>query len=1394
MFRFLKWSAWILGAFVVLLVAAVLAVQVFLSSDEVVRIVEREGRKLLGRKVSIERLELGLFKITASGVAVEGAGGKGEEAEAGGRPFIRLAEVDVLWNPSALLYRRVSVVQLTVRGGSFRVRRDARGKFDFRDVIEHLRRPAKNAEGSRAGGLKIPFLTPASAEAAPDAAGGGVGLGFGFVIHELDLYDVAGEVRFAAGDAAPAFAASCSLAHVEVDRIAPGEPLDVFVDGRCRRPGGPPLIRLKGDARADLGSLRYRASLDVPLLDASFMDALSPGGENYRLRSGTLAGSAKLAYAAGEPLAWEADLRGRAIRADFRANPGGKWRALRLPALKLKAKGRYAPTGGSAHVESLLFETPLANVRLTKPSFWSVAGKDEIHVEARVKDMAGVGGWVSAIAGFSLPWLKKGAAAEVTISAARDRRKTAGAVRAEAAARFDPVGLAAFLPFFSLDNRVTDVRGSAGGKARVVFVSGETERWDVDLQARSASARVRMNERKPWRDLRFEALALRSKGSFDERDGSARIDALEIELPFAAARLDKPARWNVSGRDEAALSVDVGDLASVADLLARLGLASLEGFPGGTRARLTAALSRNRKETSGFRAEADARFAALPIVPFVRLTPLPASVKKPAGRVSGALRVSLSPAGAVRWDADLAGKKIGAIAGKAPDGKPRAVSLDSAVLRTTGVRLPADGSFRVGRFELELPFARARLNRAATWGGKAGDAFSLTLDVTDSGAASRWLERLAAFPVPLAPGGEKMKILLSGKRGGKNGRGFSYEASASFDALRVAPLLELARLSPAPYRLAGEVAGKAALAYAPGRRIAWDLDLESGDLRAGAPASPARERRGARAGKVSLKTAGSYDLRSRSARLRSFDLSAPFGRVRMPKPARWNVKGRDAARLRWRVSSLGEAARLAGAVFGEPFSKLSAAGGADGWFAFWRNRKKMKAPAVGFSAAVKLRSLAHADYPNLRLAGEASGRMSGGVLKIRAPELRLSDAGRPGAPPDVVLRGLSASLGRAPLMRGELRAAGVQAKSLKVRYLHDAERRSNFASLFRRRKEKRSSGTGGGEEAGGGETGKAAPGVRRAAAPPPSGAGAARVRRAPGGAEREAGGPPLPVINVKKFEIQKLALHFEDRLEKDKPPIVWKIPDARVVVTNFDTRMAPNLRETRLALKTLGGETPSVSAKASLNPARMPPDVEGTFSLSGFDLREISSYARGVEGDSVGAALMRGTRITRGRLDFRTAYSLRDGQLDLKGRAKIVGLRLKPDGENPLSGIAMKIIERTALRPLKKKGDALSLDVSVSGRVDDPDFHLLDAVVEPVFANLFEQVASLGSDVTSALDEILGMAIEGVRKVLPGAKRGEDAGKEAAPRRGPFGTIGKGIGDVLEGLFGDGKKPGEKSE
>ena len=116
MYRFLKWLVWIAGICFVLIIVVIVAVQIFLSSDEIIRIAEREGRKILGRKVSIERLELGLFKIEASGIVIDG------QAEKSGvksnKPFVRFDDVEILLNPSTLIYKRISILQLNVKSVS----------------------------------------------------------------------------------------------------------------------------------------------------------------------------------------------------------------------------------------------------------------------------------------------------------------------------------------------------------------------------------------------------------------------------------------------------------------------------------------------------------------------------------------------------------------------------------------------------------------------------------------------------------------------------------------------------------------------------------------------------------------------------------------------------------------------------------------------------------------------------------------------------------------------------------------------------------------------------------------------------------------------------------------------------------------------------------------------------------------------------------------------------------------------------------------------------------------------------------------------------------------------------------------------------------------------------
>ncbi len=205
----------------------------------------------------------------------------------------------------------------------------------------------------------------------------------------------------------------------------------------------------------------------------------------------------------------------------------------------------------------------------------------------------------------------------------------------------------------------------------------------------------------------------------------------------------------------------------------------------------------------------------------------------------------------------------------------------------------------------------------------------------------------------------------------------------------------------------------------------------------------------------------------------------------------------------------------------------------------------------------------------------------------------------------------------------------------------------------------------------------------------------------------------------------RLGFHFQDFVAANKPPVVLKVPDARLSITNLDTLMAPNLRETRLEFRTLG-ESPSLLAKANLNPGLAPLDVDGFFNLSRFDLRKISPYVRDIQGEGASALLMRGTEIKKGMLDFKSTYSLRKSQLELEGKAKIAGLRLEPDETFPLANLVVKLLRASVFRLFERPDDTISLNLRVSGRLDDPEFHFLDAIVEPMFVELVREGSKLG--------------------------------------------------------------------
>ena len=1367
MYRFLRWVVWIAGVFFVFIILAIIAVQIFLSSDEIIRIAEREGQKILGRTISIERLNLGLFKIQASGIVID------EEKEKSGtksKPFVRFNDVEVYLNPSTLIYKRISILQLTIKGVSTHVHRDADGRFNFQDIIDNLNRGTSKAASTSEENT---FSFIKSAEAAESVPQGSES-GFSFIIHELDLYDAKTKLRFDASDTAPAFDGSCSFAHIEVDKITQGKPLDVFLDGKCRRPDGRRLIELKGNARVDMKGPSYRASFEMPLFDSSFLPAVAPTIPGYRFRKGIFAGNLKFGYVAEKPVTWDIDLNGQNILADFQLNQRAKWRKVALPGLKLKTKGRFNLFDGSAHIETLFVETPFLNAKLTKPIFWNVSAKDEVHVEANIRDMGEMGSWVSRITDIPLPELKEGATAQILVSAKRIRKIQDDFVHVEIKSRFGPVDLARFGEFIPPVDNLSKIKGKVSGKARVVFISGDRVEWDVALEAQDFGASVRMEQKKRWEVLELGRAILHSRGNFDMKNESARINALKIKLPFATAKLERPAKWNVNGNDEAAFSLDVNDFSSATDLLERLGFVSHGDVSMNAKILFNATVSRNRKTSPAFRIDTKAHFDSLPIAPIVDLLPLPGYVQTVTGRVSGKLQVSSAPNGVVRWNADIAGKKVNLGIKAISNEKWREISLESMGLQSNGFYLASKGSSEIQTLNLRLPFARAYLNRTALWNQIGKDEFSLTLEVMDLSVAEVWLGRLMEHSIKWGPKKKKLKILLSGTRNRRDELGFTYKGSAVFDPVHISPWVKFLNISPAFRNLAGEIAGKIEFLYMPGKKIGWVLNITSEDLGGEFLALMSQQWRPMRTGKFRIETVGSYDLQNQSGRLRSLKLNMAFGHILIPRSVDWNVNGMDSIRFQWTVSSLEDAARLARSILGEPASKFLVAGGADGLVEISRSRKKTQSISTKWSFAANLSALAHVAYPNLNLTGSVLGQGDDDVINIRIPTLKTINFSKPNSEPDVILRDLSASLNRSSILRGEIRSPSVRINKLNVRYVRHEKGKTNFGSLFKAAKagEKRTRRVR--------SRGKTAPADKRTAS---------SKRRKTG--EKEYGSL-FPAIKIAKFEVARLGFHFQDFIAANKPPVVLKVPDARLSITNLDTLMAPNLRETRLEFRTLG-ESPSLLAKANLNPGLAPPDVDGFFNLSRFDLRKISPYVRDIQGESASALLMRGTEIKKGMLDFKSTYSLRKSQLELEGKAKIAGLRLEPDETFPLANLVVKLLRASVFRLFERPDDTISLNLRVSGRLDDPEFHFLDAIVEPMFVGLFEQAQNLGGNLKDIVTGILGTAIEGVQKIVPapkssGAPPGKGTRKEPDGKGNQLEQLGKKLEKTLQkglrGLFG----------
>jgi len=136
--------------------------------------------------------------------------------------------------------------------------------------------------------------------------------------------------------------------------------------------------------------------------------------------------------------------------------------------------------------------------------------------------------------------------------------------------------------------------------------------------------------------------------------------------------------------------------------------------------------------------------------------------------------------------------------------------------------------------------------------------------------------------------------------------------------------------------------------------------------------------------------------------------------------------------------------------------------------------------------------------------------------------------------------------------------------------------------------------------------------------------------------------------------------------------------------------------------------------------------------------------------------------IRSGRFDLDLQSEVRDARLNAPGRITLVGLELAP-ADGPFDTF-LGVSRSAVLTAMKENGDKLTLDFTLAGDIDDPEFSLNEA---------------LGTQIAYSLAETLGVSLGGLVKGVGtlGLKGGEALGEAA-----------KGAGGALLDLLEQEKK------
>jgi hypothetical protein len=1277
------------------------------------------------------------------GLFVTEVSGLTVEGKDGKEPLLRIRKIKALLNPAAILYKKISILSLDIEGIKIRASRDAAGRLSFQDLLDRL-----NPSAARDRAATGPSN---GAESKSE---------YDFVIRDLDISGLSVRFESAASGGIPAFRANCDFATIEIDKVRLKQPIPVEVAGKCSEPGA---VEISLDAKLDLDAGRYELAFTFQPFDVMPFVRLAPPAGRVRLTSGTLGGKIKISAEPGKGVSWDSDLTAENIAARLLLPGKGDWRRKELSRVRLKSTGNYNVAENSARISGLEAELPFLKLRLNQEALWNSEGRDRLDFDLNVENFGLAAKWFASIWGFSLKIAKDGGHAVLSLSANRIRDKVDG-LNVSASVKFGPIDVAPYMALVPQGN-LRRLRGRLGGSLEASYAASGATRWKADLRGDDLAVQLRAKPGKRWRKIKLASAVIRSEGAYDMVKDSGEISALDVKLPFGEMRISKKAVWNISEKDAMDLTLTVSDIGAAAGFASAVsGLPIKKGdVQKGGKLDMKLALSRSHRENAPVSVKGSVSLDPIQVEPFAALAPESAGVRNLRGVMGGKVDFSFEQGGRVTWKADLSGKKISGKADFGGGGQWSGLALESFQLGTDGWYDLRLGSARVSRLEAGFPFGTVKLLKEARWNLSGKDEAEFAVKISDIGAVAQLTSAVSGLSIKKGDvqKGAKLDMKLALSRSHRENAPLSVKGSLSLDPIQVEPFAALVPESAGVRNLRGVLGGKVSFSFRPGERVSWRANL-SGEKVTGKVDFDGDKKWGVLGLKTfQIASDGWYSLRLGSARVSRLDARIPFGSLKLLKEARWNISGRDEFALAWDLSDLGAAAAFAGAIAGGSPLPVAPVGSAMGSVVLSRDRKKSDTFSMRGSAEAVLKRVHFSDYPNMEVEGKAGIRVDGNILNVSVPALIVRDRRRRQSPALLDIRGFKTAISQKDLMNGRFVAEKARAGTLRINFSMDSKKNSN---------------------------------LRRILAPPEKpGLKKARMAKRPArkGGEAASSRPKvsLPDIDIRRMDIGSLDFRFSHQVEASGRPVVLEWKNLNLQIRNLNTRMKRGRLNGRISLVSRARPVP-FSFEAKMNPALDPPELEGRLSLYRFDLARLSPYALSA----------RGIKIQRGKLDLKSTFSLRGGYLSSRISVKARKLDLRQVKKREFLDKAHSVLQRLALKLLKRKNDVISLKFKVEGRLNDPSFNTGQALTSALLSGVIRKLTSIpgtavsiGGKVGDLLKGILG-GIGGIISPEKEDSSGDtpgDAPKEDAPRQDPLQKtkdalkeVGKDVKDILRGLFG----------